>query len=229
MISIYLCTESYQLPVIDRYGGYTRRYKSFIVKILHNIDEYSNTNRIVVTNIRILIFGIRFSSTGVTLTENEIQVIQLICQNFIQRALEEQKQHSLVLRLLTRYNCNSGWYTIVLRIKDLIVRHEVDVIIIQRIDWLTILCFTSHVRIFSLIWRRQINGEDLHNLGLCSGSFSRKWSLSCHTCCDMGTRFSSLIKMTVPLSRLLRHTRGCWGSILTWILTGLIQQMVKTA
>jgi hypothetical protein len=55
-------TETYQLPVNDRY---TRRCKSsFILKILHlyNIDEYSNTNRIVVMNIRPLIFGIRFSS-----------------------------------------------------------------------------------------------------------------------------------------------------------------------
>jgi hypothetical protein len=39
-------------------------YTRFIMKMLHlyNIDEYSNTNRIVVPNIRILIFGIRFSS-----------------------------------------------------------------------------------------------------------------------------------------------------------------------
>jgi hypothetical protein len=40
-----------------------------------------------------------------------------------------------LLRLLTLYNCNSGWYTVVLRIKDLMARHEeADVIIIQRID-----------------------------------------------------------------------------------------------
>jgi hypothetical protein len=40
------------------------------------------------------------------------------------------------LRLLTLYSCNSGWYTIVLGIKDIMGRHEdVDVIdIIQRID-----------------------------------------------------------------------------------------------
>jgi hypothetical protein len=32
--------------------------------------------------------------------------------------------------------------------------------------------------------------------------------------------FSGLIWRTTPFSRLLRHTRGCGGSILTWILTG---------
>jgi hypothetical protein len=35
---------------------------------------------------------------------------------------------------------------------------------------------------------------------------------------DLG--FSGLIRRTTPLSRLLRHTRGCGGSILTQILTG---------
>jgi hypothetical protein len=32
--------------------------------------------------------------------------------------------------------------------------------------------------------------------------------------------FSGLIRRTTPFSRLLRHTRGCGGSILTRILTG---------
>jgi hypothetical protein len=36
---------------------------------------------------------------------------------------------------------------------------------------------------------------------------------------DLG--FSGLIRRTAPFSRLLRHTRGCRGSILTRILTGL--------
>jgi hypothetical protein len=46
---------------------YTTDQNCFIIKMLHlnNIDEYSNTNRIVVPNIRILIFGIRFSSTRI--------------------------------------------------------------------------------------------------------------------------------------------------------------------
>jgi hypothetical protein len=37
---------------------------------------------------------------------------------------------------------------------------------------------------------------------------------------DLG--FSSLIRRTAPFSRLLRHTRGCGGSILTWIHTGYL-------
>ena len=36
---------------------------------------------------------------------------------------------------------------------------------------------------------------------------------------DLG--FSGLIRRTAPFSRLLRHTRGCGGPILTRILTGL--------
>jgi hypothetical protein len=36
---------------------------------------------------------------------------------------------------------------------------------------------------------------------------------------DLG--FSGLIRRTAPFSRLLRHTRGCGGSILTRILTGI--------
>jgi hypothetical protein len=35
-------------------------------------------------------------SSGVTVTENKIQVIQLICQNLIQSAGEESDEHSLV-------------------------------------------------------------------------------------------------------------------------------------
>jgi hypothetical protein len=35
-----------------------------------------------------------------------------------------------------------------------------------------------------------------------------------------GLGFSGLIRRTVPISHLLRHTRGCRGSILTRILTG---------
>jgi hypothetical protein len=37
---------------------------------------------------------------------------------------------------------------------------------------------------------------------------------------DLG--FSGLIRRTAPFSRLLRHTRGCGGSILTRILTGFM-------
>jgi hypothetical protein len=42
--------------------------------------------------------------SGVAVNENKVQVIHLICQNLMQRAGEEP----------WLYNCNSGWYTIVL-------------------------------------------------------------------------------------------------------------------
>jgi hypothetical protein len=42
---------------------------------------------------------------------------------------------------------------------------------------------------------------------------------------DLG--FSGLIRRTAPFSRLLRHTRGCGGSILTRILTGLMYFVIR--
>jgi hypothetical protein len=50
-----------------------------------------------------------------------------------------------------------------------------------------------------------------------SGPLSREGSLSVTR--DLG--FSGLIRKTAPFSRLLRDTRGCGGSILTRILTGI--------
>ena len=49
-----------------------------------------------------------------------------------------------------------------------------------------------------------------------SGPLSREGSFSCHTCFETGR----LIRRTAPFSRLLRHTRGCGGSILTRIYMG---------
>jgi hypothetical protein len=54
-----------------------------------------------------------------------------------------------------------------------------------------------------------------------SGSLSREGSLSYQTCCDTGPRFIRFHLQDRPFSRLLRHTMGCGGSILTRILTGL--------
>ena len=45
---------------------------------LYNIDEYSNTNRIVVPNIRILIFGIRFSSRNKNIVSYRIEFMLAI-------------------------------------------------------------------------------------------------------------------------------------------------------
>jgi hypothetical protein len=55
----------------------------------------------------------------------------------------------------------------------------------------------------------------------CAGPLSREGPLSCQPCCNTGPRFFRLIRRTAPLSRLLRHTRGCSEPILTRILTGL--------
>jgi hypothetical protein len=57
--------------------------------------------------------------------------------------------------------------------------------------------------------------ERLQNLGLWAGGRS----LSCYTCCNTGPRFFR----SHPKDCLLWHTRGCGGSILKRILTGLYQ------
>jgi hypothetical protein len=54
----------------------------------------------------------------------------------------------------------------------------------------------------------------------------REGSLSCHTGCDTGLGFSGLIRRTAQFSRLLGHTRGCGGPILTRILTGYLHEEV---
>jgi hypothetical protein len=92
------------------------------------------------------------------------------------------------------------------------------------IDWLIdYLRFYVPLKNISLIWRRHHcrwrpakfrpmlgakglwAGRDLHRA---TPTVTR----------DLG--FSGLIRRTAPFSRLLRHTRGCGGSILTRILTG---------
>jgi hypothetical protein len=52
--------------------------------------------------------------------------------------------------------------------------------------------------------------------GLCTGRYLYRATPAVTR--DLG--FSCLIRKTAPFSRLLRHMRGCGGSILTWILTG---------
>jgi hypothetical protein len=61
-----------------------------------------------------------------------------------------------------------------------------------------------------------------------SGPLSREGSLSCHTCCNTGPQFFSGLIRRIKFSRLLRHTRGCGGSILTRILTGLAKELKYT-
>jgi hypothetical protein len=121
-------------------------------------------------------------SSGVIVSENEIQVIQcnintipiLIHQmhistnqvNWYIRIWSKGQEHSLVYWLCTSQDGKLLSYG--LRIKDLMARHEeADVIIIQRIDWLIIHWFTSHARIFHLYGDVSITGKGLQNLGLC--------------------------------------------------------------
>jgi hypothetical protein len=85
----------------------------------------------------------------------------------------------------------------------------------------------SRSRIFHLYEDVTIAGEGLQNLGLCSAL--RAFDLYRATPAvtrDLG--FSGLIRRTAPFSRLLRHTRGCGGSILTRILTGKIKIKANT-
>jgi hypothetical protein len=90
-------------------------------------------------------------------------------------------------------------------------------------DWLIIYCFTSHSRIFHLYGDVTITGEGLQKFrptfvvqDLCAGRDLYRATPAVTR--DLG--FSGLIRRTAPFSRLLRHTWGCWGSILTWILMG---------
>jgi hypothetical protein len=84
-----------------------------------------------------------------------------------------------------------------------------------------------------------IAGEGLQNLGLCSAlrAFEQGGSWSCHTCCDTESQFfrswSSVFDspnryergcwgpnfMGLQFSRLVRHSRLYWGTILTRIIT----------
>jgi hypothetical protein len=86
------------------------------------------------------------------------------------------------------------------------------------IDWLIIYGFTSRSRIFHHCWWRAAKfrlmlgaqglwaGRDLYRA---TSAVTRDLSFSC------------LIRRTAPFSCFLRHTRGCGGSPLTQILTGL--------
>jgi hypothetical protein len=114
-------------------------------------------------------------------------------------------------------------------------------------NWFIIYGFTSHSRMYHLYGDVTITGEGLQSLGLCSAlrAFEKEGifivpHLLWHGA--WGLSFFSLIWRTTPFSRLftthmgtwsiysnlnphgsafsglLRHTRGCWGPILTRIL-----------
>jgi hypothetical protein len=82
------------------------------------------------------------------------------------------------------------------------------------------LLFYVLLKNISHIWRchhyRWIRAVKFRSMPL-----SREGYLSSHSCCDTRPRFFRSHPNAHPaFSRLLRHTRRCWGSILTRILTG---------
>jgi hypothetical protein len=96
-------------------------------------------------------------------------------------------------------------------------------------DWLIIYSFTSRSRIFHLYGDVTIAVEGLQNLSLCSAlrAFEQGGIFIVPHLLRHGTSvFFGFIRKTAPFSRLLRHTRGCGGSILTRILSGFTCQKV---
>jgi hypothetical protein len=94
-------------------------------------------------------------------------------------------------------------------------------------DWLIDWVFTvlRPAQEFSLIWRRHHcrwrAAKFRHMLGA-QGLWAGRDLYRARPTVTRDLGFSGLIRRTAPFSRLLRHTRGCEGSILTWILTGSV-------
>jgi hypothetical protein len=85
-------------------------------------------------------------------------------------------------------------------------------------DWLIIYGFTSRSRIFH-ICRRHRATKFRPMLGA-QGLWAGRDLYRATPAVTRGLGFSGLIRRNAPFSRLLRHPRGCGGSILTRILTG---------
>jgi hypothetical protein len=94
------------------------------------------------------------------------------------------------------------------------------------VDWSILLVLsddgfdcTSRSRIFHLYGDVTIVGEGLQNLGLCSAlrAFEQGGIFIVPHLLWQGT---SVFPVSAPFSYLLRHTRGCGGSILARIFTG---------
>jgi hypothetical protein len=90
------------------------------------------------------------------------------------------------------------------------------------IDWLIIYSFTSRSRIFHLYGDITITGEGLQNLGLCSAlrSFEQGGIFIVPHLSWHGTSVFPVSSKGPPHSVASYDTRGCGGSILTWILMG---------
>jgi hypothetical protein len=86
--------------------------------------------------------------------------------------------------------------------------------------------FTSYSRIFHLYGDVTIACEGLPMLGAHGLWVGRDlYHVTLAVTRDLG--FSGHIRTTVPFSRLLRHARGCWGPILTWIPKGLNRNIAR--
>jgi hypothetical protein len=93
------------------------------------------------------------------------------------------------------------------------------------IDWLIdYLLFYVPLKNFSLIWRRhhyRWRAAKLRPMLGAQGLWAGRDLYRVTPAVTRGIGFSGLIQRTAPFnSHLLRHTRGCGGSILTQILTG---------
>jgi hypothetical protein len=88
-------------------------------------------------------------------------------------------------------------------------------------DWL-ILQFYVPLKIFSLIWRRhhcRWRAAKFRPMLCAQGLWAGRDIYRATPAVTQDLGFSGLIRRTAPFSRLLRHMRGCDGSILTRILT----------
>jgi hypothetical protein len=85
------------------------------------------------------------------------------------------------------------------------------------------LLFYVPLKNFSLIWRRHDRRWSVAKFRPvldAQGLWTGRDLYRATPAVKRGLSFSSLIRRTAQFSRLLRHTRGCGGSILTRILTG---------
>jgi hypothetical protein len=93
------------------------------------------------------------------------------------------------------------------------------------IDWLIdYLLFYVPLKNILLMWRRHHYRWRAAKFRLMLGAQGLKAGRDLYRATPAVTKdlgFSGLIWRTASFSRLLRHTRGCGGYILTWILTGL--------
>jgi hypothetical protein len=96
----------------------------------------------------------------------------------------------------------------------------------------TFLGFYVPLKNFSLIWRRhhcRWRAAKFRPMLGAEGLWAGRDLYRATPAVTQDLGFSGLIRRTAPFSRLLRHTRGCGGSILTRILTGSFQEWSDTS